>query len=214
MPALPRRKTTMSELENISKVLREAGRRRRLQRALNGLAEGALVGAILFVLALAVYKLLPVPFQVIPIAAAVAVACALAGMVRRGWRVESPAQTARWLDEQRQLKERLSTALEVSRQEPAAAAADWKSLILADASRHAANLDLRALGRLALPRRASWAAVILAVAAGLGFVPEYRSKAFRQNQQDAVIVQDVGKNLAELTRRELAQKPPTVPEVQ
>jgi hypothetical protein len=202
---------TMSELENISKMLRGAGQRRRLQRALNGLAEGALVGAILLVLALAAYKFLPVSFRIIPLAGGVAIACALAGALRRGWRRDTPAETARWVDDQRQLKERLSTALEVSGQN---ASADWKNLVLTDASRHAANIDVRQLGSFAFPRRARWAALVLALAAGLGFVPEYRTKAYRQQQQDAVVVQDVGRNLAELTRRELAQKPPTVPEVQ
>ncbi len=203
----------MSELETIRQVLQAAGRRRRLQRALNGLAEGALFGGALFVAALAAYKLLPLPARIIPVAGAMAVVCAVVGMLRRAWRAEVPEQTARWIDEQQQLKERLSTALEVSAS-TRPAPADWKGLVLSDASRHAAGLDLRQLGRLVLPRRARWAALALALAAGLGFVPEYRSKAFRQQQQDTAIIQDVGKNLAELTRRDLAPKPATRPEVQ
>jgi hypothetical protein len=47
--------------------------------------------------------------------------------------------------------------------------------------------------------------------AGLGFVPEYRSKAHLQKQAEAVVMKDVGKNLSELIRHELVQKPPTLP---
>jgi flavin-binding protein dodecin len=50
--------------------------------------------------------------------------------------------------------------------------------------------------------------------AGLGFVPAYRSKAHYQKQAEAAVMKDVGKNLAELMRREMAQKPPTLPTTQ
>ncbi len=203
----------MSELETIRQILRAAGRRRRLQRALNGLAEGALVGGALFAVALVAYKLAPIPAKVVPVVGGVALLCALVGVARRARRPESAEETARWIDEQQQLKERLSTALEVSAADRPAPA-DWKNLVLADASRHASDLDVRKLGRLALPGRARWAALVLALAAGLGFVPEYRSQAYRQNQQDAAIIQNVGQNLAELARRDLAPKPSVRPEVQ
>jgi len=201
----------MSDLEQIQKVLTQAGQRRRSQRAINGLAEGALVGAIIFLLALAAYKLLPIRSWIVPVAGGVALTAALAGVVIRGWRSESLARTARWIDDEKNLKERLSTALEVSGQP---APTEWKNLVLADASRHAATLELGKLGMLVLPRRARWAAIILALAVGLGFVPEYRSKAYLQKQEDAIVIRDVGKNLAELTRRDLSQRPPALPAVQ
>src|SRR5262245_54277796 len=127
----------MSDLEQIQKVLAQAGRRRRSQRALNGLTEGALVGGIVFLLALAAYNFLPLPGWVVPAAGGVAVAAAVLGLLIRGWRAESLLKTARWIDDEKNLKERLSTALEVSNQP---APAEWKNLVLADASRHAAGL--------------------------------------------------------------------------
>src|SRR5215207_4176690 len=119
----------MSELESINKVLRETGRRRRLQRAVNGLAEGALVGVVLLIIALILYKLLPVPAWIISVSGGVAAICALIGAVRRGWRPESTVQTARWIDDQRQLKERISTAFEISQHQKAT---EWNSLVLSD----------------------------------------------------------------------------------
>jgi hypothetical protein len=201
----------MSDLERIQQVLTQAGQRRRSQRALNGLAEGALVGAAVFLLALAAYKFLPLQSWIVPATGGFAILVALAGLVFRGWRSESLLRTARWIDERKNLKERLSTALEVSDQK---APDEWKNLVLADASRHADNLDLGKLGTLALPSRARWVAIVLVLAAGLGLVPEYRSKAFLQKQEDSIVIRDVGKNLAELARRDLAQKPPALPAVQ
>ena len=52
--------------------------------------------------------------------------------------------------------------------------------------------------------------LILALAAGLGFVPEYRSKAFAQKQADEKVIKEAGKQVAELTRREIQQRPPAL----
>jgi hypothetical protein len=124
-----------------------------------------------------------------------------------GWRKGSMLQTARWVDERKELKERLSTALEISGD---GAASDWKQLLLADAARHAQSLDPRQLFVFRLPGLAKWALLVLVLSAGLGFVPEYRSKAYVKKQHDVANIKDVGKNLAELTRRELLQKPPAL----
>jgi hypothetical protein len=209
--SLGTKEKTMSDLEQIHQVLTQAGQRRRSQRALNGLAEGVLVGAAVFLLALAAYKFLPLQSWIVPAAGAFALVAALVGLAIRGWRSESLVKTARWIDEEKKLKERLSTALEVSGQK---ASEEWKNLVLADASRHAASLELGKLGALVLPARARWAAIVLVLAAGLGLVPEYRSKAYLQKQEDALVIRDVGTNLADLARRDLAQKPPTLPAVQ
>ena len=44
----------------------------------------------------------------------------------------------------------------------------------------------------AITRATRWALLALAMAAGLGFVPEYRSKAFVQKQADAKVIKEVG----------------------
>ncbi len=198
----------MSELQAIETALQKAGQRRRLERALNGLAHGALLGIALLVLALVIYKLLPLPAWLIPVSGALAVTLALGGMIRGAWRTMSLLETARWVDERRTLKERLSTALEMS---GSRAPEDWKKLLIADAAEHARSLDPKTLIPLGFPRAARWALLVAVVAAGLGFVPAYRSKAHVQKQQDAANIKDVGKNLSELMRRELVQKPPVLP---
>jgi DNA repair exonuclease SbcCD ATPase subunit len=198
----------MSELQVIESALQRAARRRRLECSLNGFVQGLLAGGVVVLLALAVYKLAPVPSWVIPAAGIAAAAIALGGLVWGAWRRLSLLETARWVDERKQLKERLSTSLEVS---GSRAPEDWKRLLLADAAQHAQSLDAKELLPLGFPRAARWALLVAVLCAGLGFVPAYRSKAHVQKQQDAAVIKDVGKNLSDLIRRELAQKPPALP---
>jgi len=106
------------------------------------------------------------------------------------------------------LKERLSTALELG-SDPSTGR--WGQLVVSDAAEHAKGLDPRKLVPFRLPKSARWALLFLALCAGLGFVPEYRSKAFLQKQADKQTIKDVGRQLAELTRRSLDQRPPALP---
>src|SRR5262245_60434709 len=183
----------MSELQSIELALSRAARRRRQDRTLNGFGRGLFFGGIVVLLTLATYKLLPVPQTVIIGALAVGGATVLAGIVWGAWRKMSLLETARWVDERKALKERLSTALEIS---GARAPEDWKRLLLADAAQHAQALNTKELLPLGFPRMARWALLVVALCAGLGFVPEYRSKAHIQKQQDAANIKDVGKNLS------------------
>src|ERR1035438_7165524 len=50
----------------------------------------------------------------------------------------------------------------------------------------------------------------LVLGAGLGFVPEYRSKSFRQKKVNERNIKEVGRQLADLTRRSLEKRPPTL----
>src|SRR5262249_29588891 len=77
-------------------------------------------------------------------------------------------------------------------------------------AKYASKIDSKKIFPYRLPRIARWAAVTLTVAAGLGFVPEYRSKAFIAKQQDAAAVKDVGKHMVEITHRSLEQRPPVL----
>jgi len=86
----------------------------------------------------------------------------------------------------------------------------WRELVLTDAVEHVQGLDLRRLVPFRLPRATRWALVVLALGAGLGFVPEYRSKAFLQKKADAQNIKEVGKQLADLTRRDLQTRPPAL----
>src|SRR5689334_21070501 len=198
----------MSELQVIEAALAGAARRRRWQQALNGLGRGLLAGGLTFLVALVAFKVLPLPAWAIPAAGIIAAVLALGGMIWGAWRKPSLLETARWVDERRQLKERLSTALELK---TVRAPDDWKQLILSDAAKYAQTLNSRELIPIGLPRAVRWVLLVAALCVGLGFVPEYRSKAHIQKQQDAANIKDTGKNLSELVRRELAQKPPVLP---
>ena len=59
----------MSELQIIEAALQQASRRRRWARALRGLWRGLLVGAVLLLVAIGVWHLLPVPSWIVTAAA-------------------------------------------------------------------------------------------------------------------------------------------------
>lgn len=197
----------MSELQLIETALHRAARRRRWERALNGLGRGLLAGAVVLLLALAAYKLFPLRLEIVSAAVIAAALLVLTGFLVGGWRKASLLETARWVDDRKQLKERLSTALEMA---GSSSPAEWKQLLLSDAARHAQTLNPREFQAFSFPNVARWALLVLALCAGLGFVPEYRSKAHLQKKKDTANIREVGKQLSDLTRRELTQKPPAL----
>ena len=197
----------MSELQIIEAALQAAARRRRWARALRGLWWGLLVGAILSLLMIGVWHLLPLPLWTLTAAALAPFPCALGGIIIGGWHKTPLSEVARWVDGRQHLQERLSTALEV------AAASDtgtWRDLVVTDAAEYAQALDPRRLVPFRLSKATRWALVILAVGAGLGFVPEYRSKAFLQMKADQQNIKEAGKRLVDLTRRTLEKRPPAL----
>ncbi len=197
----------MSEFGVIQATLESAARRGRCDRALRGLWRGLLVGALIYLLALAAYKLLPIPDWVPAAGLGAGWAASVLGLILGGWRRASLSETARWVDVRQNLKERLSTALEVSGKE---ASGEWRALIVADAVEHVKQLDPRRLVPFSLTRASKGSLLVLMLAVGLGFVPEYRSKQFLQQQADAKIIREVGKQLTELTKRTLETRKPAV----
>ncbi|MEY2408265.1 MAG: hypothetical protein QOF48_935 [Verrucomicrobiota bacterium] len=182
-----------------------------MNRALYGLSRGALIGAGLIVLVVVLFKLTPIPLWTVSAAAIAGGVCAFAGFVAGGWRKPGQQEIARWIDERQQLKERLSTALEMS---GGAGAADWKELLVHDAARHAEALKPAELFPLRFPKPARWALAALVLAAGLWFVPEYRTFAHVQQKKEEANVKEVGKELADLARKELVQRPAALPAAQ
>ena len=61
-----------------------------------------------------------------------------------------------------------------------------------------------------LPRGSRWALLLLALGVGLGFVPDYRSKAFVQKQNEKQAIKEAGKQLVELTKHTLTNRPPAL----
>ncbi|HRT08044.1 MAG TPA: hypothetical protein P5233_06605, partial [Candidatus Paceibacterota bacterium] len=197
----------MSELEIIESVLERAGRRQRCARALRGLWHGLLWGGMVSLLFTGAYHLWPLPLWTLGVAALAPVAGLLIGSLAGGWRKPTREEVARWVDDRQRLKERLSTALELADD---SAAGQWRELILADAASHAGQVDVRRLLPFRLPRSIRWVLLVLVLCAGLGFVPEYRSKTLLQKQAEADNLKETGRQLAELTRRSLERRPPTL----
>jgi hypothetical protein len=81
---------------------------------------------------------------------------------------------------------------------------------MTDAAAHVKDLDARKLVQFRMPKISRWTLLLLALAAGLGFLPEYRSKAYVQKQSDKKVLEDVGQQLVELTKRSLANRPPAL----
>ncbi len=197
----------MSELQIIEVALQQAARRRRCARALRGLWHSLLGGSVVSLLLMGLWHLLPLPLWTLTMAALVPLLCALGGMVIGGWRKPALPETARWVDGQQHLKERLSTALEVA---AISDAGPWRDLVVTDAAAHAQELDPRRLVPFHLPRAARWTLLVLALGAGLGFVPAYRSKTYLQKQADQQNIKEAGRQLADLTRRTLEKRPPAL----
>ncbi|HZM06615.1 MAG TPA: hypothetical protein VFC44_26750, partial [Candidatus Saccharimonadales bacterium] len=190
----------MSDFQTIKTVLSGAAGRRRSQEAWSGAWKGLGVGAILWFVAVLGYKLAPLPSSILVGAAALAGLCTVGGFLRGWWQRPSLQQTARTIDQRQQLQERISTALELGE---SGGNEGWRALIVADAARFAAKLDPRKIFPYHLPRASRWTLLVLTLAAGLGFVPEYRTQSFLDKKQDALAVKDVGQRVVEVTRREL-----------
>ena len=200
----------MSDLQVIETVLERAARRRRWQNAWRGLWQGALIGVVVWLLALLAFKAFPLPESILLRAGLLAAAMALGGFALR-WRPVTVTETARWLDVREHLQERLSTALEVA---ATPTDAGWKDLLLRDAARRAEGLDARQLLPFHLPAASRWVLLVLVLALGVGFVPEYRSAKHVQQKREMENIRDTGRQLAELTKRRLETRPPALPTTQ
>jgi hypothetical protein len=197
----------MSDLQLIENALTLAARRRRRERAVRGLWQGMLIGAIIVFLTVAAFKLLPLPLWTIRAAVLAGVISALVGMIIGGWHRDSLNETARWMDGRQHLQERLSTALELAK---LPGRESWRELLVTDAAAHLKQLDPRRMIKIRLTRASRWAFLIIALTAGLGFAPVFRTKAYAQKQADQNIIQDAGKHLIELTKQSLSNRPPAL----
>jgi len=195
----------MPEIETIQSALRRTARRLRWLRGWEGFWRGAVVGASAYLTALALFKVLPVPHAVVLWSGLAALLAAVVGFLVGFRRPTSEIEAARWLDEREGLQQRLATALEVSGRE---LPDTWKTLVVTDAAAIAQGVQPERLLPVRLPRLSRVLVSVLVVIVALGFVPEYRSKAHVQQQADAAVIQEVGRQLTTLTRRSLEQRPP------
>jgi len=198
----------MSSVQLIENTLKKTARRIRLARMWQALWRGLLIGGAIWLLVFAVYKLAPIPVMALWAAGGVALLIPITLSIVAACRNISSLETARFIDARKQLKERLSTALELSGSSSGDGA--WKELVISDAARHAGDIDARQLLPLSLPAVSRWALLVLALGAGLGFIPEYRTKAFIEKKEQQANIRETGKQLALLTRQNLAQRPPAL----
>ncbi|HVV00428.1 MAG TPA: hypothetical protein VHH88_03640 [Verrucomicrobiae bacterium] len=197
----------MSELELIQSALERAANRRRWARGLRAMWKGLFAGAILSLLIVGAYHLFPLPLISLYLATIIPLPCMAAGLLIGWWPKPRPEEIARWLDARQQLRERLSTALEMALRpvdDP------WRNLVLRDAAAHVTGLDPRALIPFRLPPAIRWSLVILALTAALCFVPEYRGKAYVARQNDQQRIKEAGRRLAGLTKRNLQNRAPAL----
>lgn len=203
----------MSDLQKIHSALEQTARRRRLDRALRGLWQGLFIGGAVWVLALGAYKLLPLPEALLLWSPGALILGALVGFLW-GWaRPLTVMGTARWVDEQKKLQERLSTALEVGTAKQGSDET-WRELVVTDAAKRLPEVDPKKLLPFHLPTAGKWALVVLILGVGLGFVPEYRSQAFLQKKLDQDVIKETGRELAALTKRHLEARPPAMEKTQ
>jgi len=186
-------------------ALKGAARRRRWVRAIHFACYGLLIGSILALIIMGPSHLAPIPEWLLTAALVAPFVLILGGLITGAWRKASINQTARWVDGRQHLQERLSTALEFAKDSQVG---PWRDLVMGDAAEHAKALNPRNLIAYSLPRATRWAVLILAVTVGLGFVPEYRSKKFKQEKADKDNIKEVAKQLADLTRQSLEKRPP------
>ncbi len=194
----------MTPLDSVEQLVEQTASRLRWMRGWAGLWRGALWGASTYLAALTVYKLAPIPREWVGWAGWLAWLAPLGGLVWGLRRRTSPSEAARWLDERQGLQQRLSTALELGRQPTGDA---WKELVVADASRAAANTDPRALLPWTLPRGIRWIVLTLVLIVGLGFVPNFRTESQQQAAREAEVIKEVGRELAQLSKKALEQRP-------
>jgi len=197
----------MSEIQIIQATLERTAGRRRWQRGWRGFWHGLFAAAAFWLFVLALYKLRPLPEQTLSVAGVICATFMPIGFLIGFWRRPSLAETARWVDNRQHFQERLSTALEVV---SSTVAENWRQLVLSDAASRVREFDPRKSLPYHLPRIARWSLLVLVLAATLGFVPEYRTKADLQKKKEAQIIKETGRQLADLTRRTLERRPPAM----
>src|SRR5207247_104702 len=132
-------------------------------------------------LTLIAYKVFPLPSSALLAGTWIALAAWGLATLWGLWTLPSLLETARWLDRQTGLEDRLTTAIELSHSQ---APPEWRELQLADAAAHAQKVNEKGLVSWRLPRSIRWTILLLLLGASLGFVPEYRSRAYAQKQKE------------------------------
>lgn len=162
------------------------------------------IASLAWLTVLLTYKVLPLPESVLGWAGLIALALLPLGFLIGFLKAPSLMETARWVDQHHHSKEKLSTALEWTEQKKDD---DWNRTLLKEASKCAQDLNPRHLLPYRLPKLSRWILLTLAAGFGLGFVPEYRSKDFKDKQAAAPYMKEAGRELEALSRKSLKEPP-------
>jgi hypothetical protein len=196
----------MSDKQVIDAKIQAAAKRRKLLLGWRCMWRGLLIGVCIWLLALVVFKVAPISYATLLWAGFVGLVLPVVGLIYGLAKRLASSETARWLDLKTGLKERLGTAVELA--DGKAARTDWSDLVLRDAALAARQIEPGKLLPLRVPRMGHWILLVLVACLGLGFVPEHRSQAYLDQQRDAAIIEDVGRNLDALTQLQVAMSPP------
>ncbi|MDB6054053.1 MAG: hypothetical protein JWN25_1576 [Verrucomicrobiales bacterium] len=194
----------MSDLQLIQNKLEAISRRIRLFKGWQALWNGLLLASIVYLVTLAVYKFLPVSSTVLVWGFGSGTALMIFSFVFGLRRTRSLPEVARWVDIQGNLKERLSTALDLQKD---SVQTPWSELVLKDAAEQARRLDTHRLVGFHVPRISRVILVLLAAAFSLGFIKEYRTPAQLQAKVDKENIKETGKQIASFVKRSLDQHP-------
>ena len=165
----------MSKKQVINEKIEAAAGRRKIQAGWRGMWLGLWVGVCLWLVTIATYKLLPISTAMVFWLVIVGLSFPVIGLAYGLAKRFAARDTARWLDQETGLKERLSTAIELTETE--AKGSEWSALVIRDAAQAADEIEPRRLLPLRLPALCSWTLLLLIACFALGFVPEHRSKA-------------------------------------
>ncbi len=195
----------MSDLEKINLALRKTAGRRRWFRAWNGLFSGLFVAALVWLMGTVLFKVLPLPIEIFSGLAIFSVLALVMGFFWGARRLDSSLETARWVDQQLGLKEKLSAAVEFS-----SSSGKWGKVLVQDGVRYLDRVQPARLLQYKLPELARWTVLLLFLSATLGFVPEYRSEKYRMDQREEAVIQETGQQLESFAKRTLKQRPPAM----
>lgn len=196
----------MSEKQVINAKIESASGRRKVHAGWRSMWIGLLFGVCLWLATFVVYKLAPISTATVFWAVIVGLTFPVFGLILGLTKRFAIRDTARWLDHQTGLKERLSTAVELTEAE--SKNSEWSALVVRDASRAAGEIEPKRLLPLRLPALCNWVLLVLIACFALGFVPEHRSKAYLDQQRDNAVIEDVGLNLENLTQLQVKENPP------
>ena len=196
----------MSQKQLIASKLNAAARRRQIQLGWQYMWMGLWICVCLWLVSLISYKLFPVPVDTFLWVGILGLILPLSGLIWGIAKKFAPRDIARWVDQEKDLKERLSTAVELTEADPINP--DWEALVIRDAACAVEKMDPKSLLPLRLPILCNWILLLLIACFVLGFVPERRSKIYLDQQHDAAIIDDVGANLENLTRWQVKESQP------